>query len=147
MTCNKDKIPKTSMLKFFPNETAEGLFHEINYDGTRMTFKGFINQLSATTKLVANARELNECNIKNIQALQRTHRFFSSIFQYIRYKNIDRCPYDSVRDKVVKKNLDRIERKHLSTTTPVEDTTDSGITDDDAPGTLLWGKSKENLLE
>ena len=81
---------------FLSDETAE-VFHQINFDGTRMTYKGFINQLSVTTKLVANARELNKCNNKNFQALQRTHRFFSSIFQYIRYKNIDRCPYDRVK--------------------------------------------------
>ena len=89
MSCIKNKIPKTSISKFFSDETAEELFHQINYDGTRMTFKGFINQASATTKLVANARELNECNSKSIQTLRRTHRFFSLIFQYIRYKSID----------------------------------------------------------
>ena len=100
MTCNK--IPKTSLSKFFSNETAGSLFHETNYDGTRMTFKGFINQLSATTKLVANARDLNEYNNKNTQALQRKHMFLSSISQYIRYKNIDRCPYDRVKDKIIK---------------------------------------------
>ena len=101
MTCNK--IPKTSLSKFFSNETAGSLFHETNYDGTRMTFKGFLNQLSINIKLVANARELNEGNNKGVQTLLRTHRFFTAIVQYIRYKNINENLYDCVRNDVEKK--------------------------------------------
>ena len=103
MTCKK--IPKTSLSKFFPNETAGNLFHETNYDGTRMTFKGFLNQLSINIKLVANARELNEGNNKGVQTLLRTHRFFTAIVQYIRYKNINENLYDCVRNDVEKKSF------------------------------------------
>ena len=43
--------------------------------------------------------------------------------------------------------LDRKERKHLSTTAPVEDTTDFEITDDEAPGTLHRGNRNEREAE
>ena len=141
MNCNK--IPKTSLSKFFSNETAGSLFNETNYDGTRMTFKGFLNQLSINIKLVANARELNEGMNKGVQTLLRTHRFFTAIFQYIRYKNINENLYDSVRNEVEKKFLERIGKKYSSTTTPAGDATDFEISDDEAPGTLHWGNQNE----
>ena len=137
MNCNK--IPKTSLSKFFSNEAAAGLFNETNYDGKRMTFKGFLNQVSINVKLVANARELNEGRNSGVQTLLRTHRFFTAILQYIRYKNISGNLYDSVRSDVEKKFLERIEKKYSNTTTSAGDETDFEISDDEAPGTLLWG--------
>ena len=65
--------------KFFHDESAAA-FGRINFDGVNLTSKGFLNSINEATKLVANAMDLNRNHTKNLQALQRTQRFFSKFF-------------------------------------------------------------------
>ena len=75
--------PETSGSKFFNDESAV-IFDRINFDGVNLTLKGYLNQLCRTTKLVANAMDLNRNHTKNLQALQRTQIFCSKILNSIR---------------------------------------------------------------
>ena len=76
--------PERPGSKFFNDESA-ATFGRIGFDGVNLAFKGFLNQLSQTTKLVANAMDLNRDHTKNLQALQRTQKFFSKLFKVVEY--------------------------------------------------------------
>ena len=62
---------------------ARKLSPESTLTGPKMTLKGFLKSLKETTKLVTNAMELKGNHTKNLQALQRTYKFFSLVWQYI----------------------------------------------------------------
>ena len=75
--------------------------------------------------------ELKRNHTKNLQALQRTHKFFSSAWQYIEFKDVNTLDYFYLEDKPIGKYLERIEEKHKGTTVPLEDTTDIDLSDGD----------------
>ena len=124
--------PETSGSKFFNDESAVA-FDRIDSGGVNLTFKGFLNQLSQTTKLVSNAMDLNRDHTKNLQALQRTQKFFSKLFKFMEYKEIEKVAFEYINGKLVKKFLERIKQKHVGTCVPADETTDIEISDDENP--------------
>ena len=76
-----------------------------------MTFKGYIARLKKATKLVSNAMELTG-HWKNLKALQRTAKFFSIIYDYIRYRNLGGNCLDGILNQILRVWLRRIELKN-----------------------------------
>ena len=94
--------PEASGPKFFNDESAEA-FVRINFGGSKMTFNGFTKSLKETTKLVTNAMELKGNHTKNLQALQRTYKFFSLVWQYIEFKDVYTLNYFYIEEKIIGK--------------------------------------------
>ena len=134
--------PETSGSKFFNDESA-AVFERIRYDGSKTTFKGFFNRINEATKLVANAMDLNRDHTKNLQALQRTQKFFSLIFRFIQYKDVQYYRYEQIEHHVVKKYLERIQNKHQGTTVPLDETTDVELSNDEESSRGHWHRERQ----
>ena len=79
--------PNACVSKFY-SDNLRNVFWNTKYNGGNMTFKGYIARLKKATKLVSNAMELTG-NWENLKALQRTTKFFSIIYDYIRCRKLD----------------------------------------------------------
>ena len=96
--------------KFF-TDNLRNVFANIKYNGDNMTPKGYIARLKKATKLVSNAMELTG-HWKSPKALQRTAKFFSIIYDYIRYRNLGGNCLEGILGKILRVWLRRIELKH-----------------------------------
>ena len=92
--------PNACVSKFY-SDNLRNVFWNIKYNGDNMTFKGYIARLKKATKLVPNAMELTG-SWENPKALQRTSKFFSIIYDYIRYRNLDGNCLGGILDQILR---------------------------------------------
>ena len=110
------------MSKFY-NRNHRNAFCNINFDGRNLTFKGYIANLAKTTKLASNAMELTNKN-KNLKTLQRTSKFFTVLYDFIKFRSLDDHCFEDIANRFVRVWLQRIHSKNRDQTPLENEATD-----------------------
>ena len=110
---SKSNVDPDAFISKFYSKNLRNVFWNINYDGENLTFKGYLFRLKKATKLVSNAMELSGTWFKHRKALRRASKFFSIIFDYIKYRNLDGACLADILDRIIRVWLRRIELKNI----------------------------------